>query len=55
MINFKKMDNEDFVFVNETPNKETDRAFSNFLKNRHENISVTGASKPRRKRKMEYA
>ena len=34
MINFKKMDDKDFVFINESFNEKEERAFSNFLKER---------------------
>lgn len=34
MVNFKKMDEKDFVFVNRPTSKKEDEAFSKFLKNR---------------------
>jgi hypothetical protein len=34
MINFKKMDDKDFVFVNLPISKKEDEAFSAFLKSR---------------------
>lgn len=34
MINFKKMDDQDFVFVNQNLSEKEDKDFSNFLKNR---------------------
>jgi hypothetical protein len=34
MIDFKKMDDKDFVFINEPLDDKDDKAFSNFLKNR---------------------
>ncbi|MDR0829073.1 MAG: hypothetical protein LBN95_03050 [Prevotellaceae bacterium] len=37
MINFKKMDDEDFVFLNKT-SPQNDRQFSDFLKNRNQNL-----------------
>jgi hypothetical protein len=34
MINFKKMDEKDFVFINKPVSDREDNAFSEFLKNR---------------------
>lgn len=34
MIDFKKMDDEDFVFINKTLSEKEDKAFSEFLKTR---------------------
>jgi len=34
MVNFKKMDDKDFVFVNKPLTKIEDRQFSDFLKSR---------------------
>lgn len=34
MIDFKKMDDKDFVFINNPTNDEDDKAFTDFLKNR---------------------
>ena len=34
MIDFKKMDDKDFVFINKPLNSKDDKAFSDFLKNR---------------------
>jgi hypothetical protein len=34
MIDFKKMDDRDFVFINQKPNDKEDAAFSEFLRNR---------------------
>lgn len=34
MINFKKMDDKDFVFVNKTLSEKEEKAFSDFLKKR---------------------
>jgi len=34
MINFEKMDDKDFVFINESFNEKEERVFSNFLKER---------------------
>lgn len=34
MINFKKMDDKDFVFINKNLSKKNDKEFSNFLKKR---------------------
>ena len=42
MIDFKKMDDKDFVFISKPLSKNDDKAFSDFLKNRK--------SKPLRRR-----
>ena len=34
MINFKKMDDKDFVFLNKPLDEKEEKAFSNFLKTR---------------------
>lgn len=34
MINFKKMDEKDFVFIKKDISDKDDKEFSNFLKNR---------------------
>lgn len=34
MVNFKKIDEKDFVFINRPLMKKEDEAFSDFLKNR---------------------
>ena len=34
MINLKKMDDKDFIFVNKPLNKKEEKEFSNFLKSR---------------------
>ena len=34
MINFKKMDAKDFVFINKNLSEKDDKEFSNFLKKR---------------------
>ena len=34
MINFKKIDDEDFIFVNKPFSKKEEKEFSNFLKSR---------------------
>lgn len=34
MINFKKMDDKDFVFINKDQSDKADKDFSDFLKNR---------------------
>jgi len=36
MINFKKMDEKEFVFINKQLSDKEDKAFSDFLKNRKE-------------------
>jgi hypothetical protein len=34
MINFKKIDDKDFIFINKGLSEKEDKAFSDFLKNR---------------------
>jgi hypothetical protein len=34
MINYKKIDDQDFIFVNEPPSAKEDKEFSEYLKNR---------------------
>jgi hypothetical protein len=34
MINFKKIDDQDFIFVNQNLSEKDEKAFSDFLKNR---------------------
>lgn len=34
MINFKKIDDKDFVFINKTLSEKEEKAFSDFLKKR---------------------
>lgn len=34
MINFKKMDEKDFIFINQSPGNKDEKRFSDFLKNR---------------------
>jgi hypothetical protein len=34
MANYKKMDDQDFIFVNEPPSAKEDKEFSEYLKNR---------------------
>jgi hypothetical protein len=36
MINFKKMDEKDFVFINKSLSEKEEKAFSDFLKSRKE-------------------
>jgi len=38
MIDFKKMDEKDFVFISKPLNDKEDKAFSEFLKNRKNKI-----------------
>lgn len=49
MVNFKKMDEKDFVFVNRPTDKMEDEAFSEFLKNRKAKAKTRAKSKPRQK------
>ncbi|MEO8109165.1 MAG: hypothetical protein ABI594_03990 [Ginsengibacter sp.] len=45
MINFKKMDDKDFVFVNKPLNKKEEKEFSDFLKSRKKRRRQTRATK----------
>ena len=45
MINFKKMDDKDFVFVNKPLSKKEEKEFSDFLKSRKKKIRQTRAIK----------
>lgn len=45
MINFKKMDDKDFVFVNKPLSKKEEKEFSDFLKSRKKKIRQTSAIK----------
>ena len=49
MVNFKKMDEKDFIFVNRPTNKKEDEAFSEFLKNRKAKTKARTKSKARQK------
>ena len=45
MINFKKMDDKDFVFVNKPLSDKEEKDFSNFLKSRKTKKRRTSATK----------
>lgn len=45
MINFKKMDEKDFVFVNKPLSETEEKEFSEFLKARKTKARRTGATK----------
>ncbi len=45
MINFKKMDDKDFVFINKKLCEKDDKEFSDFLKNRKTNILLKSIKK----------
>ncbi len=45
MIDFKKMDDKDFVFVNKSLGDKDDKVFSDFLKNRKMKSPRTKANK----------
>ena len=45
MINFKKMDDKDFVFVNKPLSKKEEKEFSDFLKSRKKKLRQTRAIK----------
>jgi hypothetical protein len=45
MINFKKMDDKDFVFINKPLSEKEEKAFSDFLKLRKRKVRRTSTSK----------
>ena len=45
MINFKKMDDKDFVFINKNLSEKDDKEFSNFLKKRKARNLLTNDKK----------
>jgi hypothetical protein len=45
MINFKKMDDKDFVFINKNLSEKDDKQFSNFLKKRKTRNLLTNDKK----------
>jgi hypothetical protein len=45
MINFKKMDDKDFVFINKNLSEKDDKEFSNFLKKRKTRNLLTNDKK----------
>lgn len=45
MINFKKMDDKDFVFVNKNLSEKDDKEFSDFLKKRKTRNLLTNDKK----------
>lgn len=47
MINFKKMDDKDFVFVNKPLSKKEEKEFSDFLKSCKKKIRKKRAMKKR--------
>jgi len=49
MVNFKKMDEKDFVFVNRPISKKEDEAFSEFLKTRKAKAKTRARSKTKQK------
>lgn len=49
MVNFKKMDDKDFVFVNRPASKKEDEAFSAFLKSRKAKTKTRTKSKSKQK------
>ena len=55
MINFKKMDDKDFVFINKNLSEKDDKEFSNFLKKRKSRNLLTNDKKKSTKNKNENA
>ena len=49
MIDFKKMDEKDFIFVNRHLSNEEDKSFSDFLKNRGKKSLYNRSAKKRKK------
>jgi hypothetical protein len=49
MVNFKKMDEKDFVFSNRPTTKKEDEAFSEFLKKRKAKATTRIKSKAKQK------
>ncbi len=45
MINFKKMDDKDFVFISKPLSDKEDKEFSDFLKNRKTKVLQTKKTK----------
>ncbi len=45
MINFKKMDDKDFVFINKNLSEKDEKEFSNFLKKRKTRNLLTNDKK----------
>ena len=45
MINFKKMDDKDFVFVNKPLTEKEEKAFSDFLKTRKIKVRTVNKTK----------
>jgi hypothetical protein len=54
MINFKKMDEKDFVFINERLSSKEDKDFSDFLKNRKTKASPTKKARKQTKKLQSY-
>ena len=49
MINFKKMDEKDFVFINKTLSEKEEKAFSEFLKKRKtRNLRTNSKKNPKK-------
>jgi hypothetical protein len=55
MINFKKMDDKDFVFINKNLSEIVVKEFSNFLKKRKSRNLLTNDKKKSTKNKNENA
>lgn len=45
MINFKKMDDKDFVFINKKLSEKDEKEFSDFLKKRKSKTLLTNSKK----------
>jgi hypothetical protein len=53
MINFKKMDDKDFVFVSKPLSEKEEKEFSDFLKSRKARVKPTIASKKKKSLKLQ--
>jgi hypothetical protein len=53
MINFKKMDDKDFVFVSKPLSEKDEKEFSDFLKSRKARLKRTITSKKKKQLKLQ--
>jgi hypothetical protein len=55
MVNFKKIDDKDFVFINKQLTEKEEKAFSDFLKLKKTGINIKVRSKGRNSKQKETA
>ena len=55
MVNFKKMDDHDFVFVNKPLSAKEEKEFSDFLKERKTRLKAKRNSRTIRRTSRQYA